>query len=262
VAHLRPNFIAALTVCVCACTGATAAIAAAHTPVHPASYVNSHPAPKGPSHKRSSASARAARCRRYARKHPHAHAHCAKGHGASTTHHAAAKRDTRRSAPAHAGACAGADEMPSQENLALIRSATLCLINQERATHGESALQANSDLQQAAQQHASDMAFGDYFEHVGPKGDTPLTRIRASGYIYNSKVGYVIGENIAWGTLSLATPRAIVAAWVASPPHLANILNARYRDSAIGVSPHAPAQLSSGQPGGLYSETFGVIITG
>jgi uncharacterized protein YkwD len=152
--------------------------------------------------------------------------------------------------------------MPSASNLELIRSATLCLINQERSLHGERALQANGDLEHAAQEHASDMAQGSYFEHVGPSGDTPLSRIKASGYIYSTKVGYVIGENIAWGTLSLATPRAIVAAWIASPPHLANILDARYRDTAIGVSPHAPSQLSGGQPGGIYSQDFGVIITG
>ncbi len=152
--------------------------------------------------------------------------------------------------------------MPNQGNLELIRSATLCLINQERSLHGERALAFNEDLQRAAQEHASNMAFGNYFEHVGPHGDTPLSRIRASGYIYSSHVGYVIGENIAWGTLTLATPRAIVKAWIASPPHLANILDARFRDSAIGVSPHAPAQLAHGQAGAIYSEDFGVIITG
>jgi uncharacterized protein YkwD len=152
--------------------------------------------------------------------------------------------------------------MPSAQNLELIRSATLCLINQERSAHGERALLLNADLEHAAQEHASDMAFGGYFEHVSPGGQTPLARIRASGYIYNSRVGYVIGENIAWGTLSLATPRAIVQAWINSPPHLANILNAHYRDSAIGVSPHAPSQFAEGQPGGIYSQDFGVIITG
>ena len=47
----------------------------------------------------------------------------------------------------------------------------------------------------------------------------------------------MIGENLAWGTLQLSTPQAIVAAWIASPGHLANILEAQYRETGIGVSP-------------------------
>ena len=106
------------------------------------------------------------------------------------------------------------------------------------------------------------MASHDYFAHVGPRGQTLLARMRSAGYIYSSRVGYEVGENIAWGTLSLATPRAIVAAWMASPGHRANILDARFRDTAIGVSPHVPSSHSQGQAGGIYTQDFGVIITG
>ena len=79
---------------------------------------------------------------------------------------------------------------------------------------------------------------------------------------HNKARGYDVGENIAWGTLWLSSPRAIVAAWMASPPHRANILNARFRDTAIGVSPHPPSSLARGQSGGVYTQDFGVIITG
>ncbi len=99
----------------------------------------------------------------------------------------------------------------------------------------------------AAQTHTESMAFGNYFEHVGPRGQTPLTRMRDAGYI-SSRVGYEVGENIAWGTLELATPRAIVAAWMASPPHRANILDARYRETGIGVSPHPPPPWPMARP--------------
>jgi len=152
--------------------------------------------------------------------------------------------------------------MPSASNLASIRTATLCLVNQERARDGESPLTLNGRLAQAAQSHTDDMISGDYFEHVGPRGDTPVSRMRSSGYIYSSQVGYEVGENIAWGTESLATPRAIVSAWIASPEHLANILNPHYRDTAIGVAASAPAALAQGQPGAIYTQDFGVIVTG
>jgi hypothetical protein len=140
-------------------------------------------------------------------------AHPDRGHHHGKRHRPAAVR------PAHAGdSCPGAGEQPTQGNIETIRSATLCLVNQERTDRGEVALQFNADLQQSAQSHTESMAFGDYFEHDGPGGDTPLSRMTTAGYIPSGgNVGYEIGENIGWGTLSLGTPRAIVAAWMASP---------------------------------------------
>lgn len=158
--------------------------------------------------------------------------------------------------------CPDATLMPRSGNLDRIRAATECLVNQVRERHGENPLRDNARIETASQHHTEDMAFGDYFDHVGPRGDTPLDRLRSSGYVYNHRIGYEVGENIAWGTLSLATPQAIVEAWVHSPEHLANILDARYRDTAIGVSAHPPSSMAHGQAGAIYTQDFGVIITG
>ena len=163
----------------------------------------------------------------------------------------------------HHHGCRHASLTPTNHNLALIRRATLCLINRERVAHDERPLRPNARLARAAQAHTRSMAFGDYFEHVGaggPGGGTPLARMRAVGYISSSHAGYEVGENIAWGTLWLATPRAIVAAWMASPGHRANILDARYRETGIGVCAHPPASLAHGQPGAIYTQDFGVVI--
>jgi uncharacterized protein YkwD len=46
---------------------------------------------------------------------------------------------------------------------------------------------------------------------------------------------------------------------MASPEHLANILDGDYRDTAIGVAPAAPPSLANGQPGAIYTQEFGVI---
>lgn len=143
-----------------------------------------------------------------------------------------------------------------------MREATLCLINRERARHGERALRLNGKLAHIAQGHSDSMASGGYFGHDGPGGSTPLSRMRAAGYVYSSKIGYAIGENIAWGTLWLATPKAIVASWMQSPGHRENILDPHFRDTGIGVSPHAPAARAGGQAGAIYTQDFGVIITG
>jgi uncharacterized protein YkwD len=53
-------------------------------------------------------------------------------------------------------------------------------------------------------------------------------------------VGWVIGETLARGAGPLATPRAIVAAWVASPTHRRNVLEPRFRRVGVGVSLGAP----------------------
>jgi uncharacterized protein YkwD len=155
--------------------------------------------------------------------------------------------------------CENTEVAPSTDNLEQVDAATLCLINQERARHGELPLSVNAQLAMAAQLHSDDMAQADYFAHVAPNGETPLDRVQAGGYIPNSRVGYTIGENIAWGTLYLATPSSIVAAWIASPEHLANILNASYRDTAIAIVPSAPPSLSEGQAGAIYTQEFGVV---
>ncbi len=156
--------------------------------------------------------------------------------------------------------CQNTELMPAPGNLEAIDQATLCLIDQERARNGELPLQPNPRLEQAAQSHSAKMLAEDYFAHIAPNGETPLDRIQASGYIPNAQVGYTIGENIAWATLSLATPSAIVAAWIASPEHLANILNGSYRDTGIAVLPSVPASLSGGQAGAVYTQEFGVIL--
>jgi len=162
----------------------------------------------------------------------------------------------------HSSSCAGVEEVPSEQNLDLVRAATLCLINREREGSGESPLAVNARLEQVAQSHSQDMASADYFDHTGPHGDSPVSRMRAAGYLSGSVRGYEIGENIAWGTLWLATPRSIVAGWMASPGHRANILDGHFRDTGIGVSPHPLTSLARGQAGAMYTQDFGVTVTG
>jgi uncharacterized protein YkwD len=159
-----------------------------------------------------------------------------------------------------ATACQNTELTPTPGNIQLVRAAVLCLINRERAQNGEAPLAPSLQLQQAAEGHASELVRADYFEHVSPSGVTPVDRIRAAGYIPGENVGYVIGENLAWGTLNLATPQSIVSAWIASPGHLANILETQYTDTGIGVTPAVPPSLSGGEAGATYAQEFGVIV--
>jgi uncharacterized protein YkwD len=192
------------------------------------------------------------------RRHPSAH----RRHRRRLNHRAVHRHSTH--APAHAPAagrssvCANASVMPTEENVQLVRDAILCLINRERQGAGERALLAVPTLSAAAEGHTEDMGLRDYFEHVSPGGETPSQRMRAAGYLSGAQ-SYEVGENIAFGTGWLATPRSIVAAWMASPGHRANILNAHFRDTGIGAFAHPPASFSGGQRGAVYTEDFGVI---
>ncbi len=156
--------------------------------------------------------------------------------------------------------CQNTELTPEAANLSLVRAAVLCLINHARAERGEESLVANAELEAAAEGHCAELISDDYFAHVSPGGITPVDRIRQTGYIPGPSVGYVIGENLAWGTYSLSTPKTIVDAWIASPGHLANILETQYRETGVGVTPAVPASLGGGSPGATYAQEFGVII--
>ncbi len=188
--------------------------------------------------------------------HKHKRGHKKKHHGHSgSAHHA------RRTLPATAaGECPNANLTPRPGDIESVVAATLCLVNGERVRFGENALIEDPRLAAAATGHSRDMDEHDYFSHTSPSGQTLLMRIEACGFIPNGNVGYTLGENIAWGTLWLGTPRAIVKAWMESPGHRANILNASFRYSGIGVDPNLPQSMSGGQAGGMYTQDFGTII--
>ena len=145
---------------------------------------------------------------------------------------------------------------PSTESAAAMSEATLCLLNGERADHGLGPLTPNDKLAAAATAYAQDLVAGSYFSHTGRDGSGVLDRIQRSGYLPRD-AGWVLGENLAWGTGSLATPGSIMQAWMNSPGHRENILNPDYREIGIGIvagNPAAPDGL-----GATYATEFGAI---
>ena len=159
--------------------------------------------------------------------------------------------------PTFASACAGADIQPNARNIATARSATLCLLNQQRASFGLGRLRAHRQLTVAAQSYAGDMVRGGFFSHVSPSGSTLEQRIRQGTRYLAGALRYQIGENIAWGQGALAKPSAIVAAWMASPGHRANILRGAFREIGIGIAPGAPMAGLAGDPAVTYTNEFG-----
>lgn len=66
-----------------------------------------------------------------------------------------------------------------------------------------------------------------------------MDRILGAGYAKKND-GWTLGENLAWGSYQLATPRSIVRSWMHSPGHRANILSADFHEIGVGVVVGAP----------------------
>jgi len=255
----RPGKLIAVslgTAAMAACAGAPAALSASAR--HPLARAVSHA--RAPNHRRAGS-----RLRSRPGTHVETRAHTPRRRrhaltGSSTSSSGFDSGNAAAVAAVLASTCANTELVPAPGNGELIRDAVLCLINRERAQNGQSPLRASRRLEEAAEGHCAELVADDYFAHVSPTGETPVQRIGDTGYIPGPSVGYVIGENLAWGTYGLATPQSTVAAWVASPGHLANILEAKYTETGIGVTAAVPPSLAHGAPGATYAQEFGVIV--
>jgi uncharacterized protein YkwD len=109
---------------------------------------------------------------------------------------------------------------------ATISAEAIELTNQERAAAGLPPLGAHGALNQAAAVHSADQAAHNRMSHTGSDGSDGGQRITAAGYS-----GSTWGENVAGG---FGSASSVVAAWMNSPGHRANILNPAFTD--IGVA--------------------------
>ena len=108
-----------------------------------------------------------------------------------------------------------------------IRSDIFYYVNLERQRNGLSKLTCDVNVSYTAQSHAEDMARRNYFNHVSPEGSTHATRLDNAGIRFA-----LAGENIAWG---LNSGREVVAKWMNSPGHKANILRRDFTAMGIGA---------------------------
>ena len=110
--------------------------------------------------------------------------------------------------------------------------ALLDLINQERAQAQTlcGPLRQNLQLQAAADRHANDLVTEGWRDnHIGSDGLTPFQRIDATGYSWTAAA-----ENQAQNY----SDQAVVAWWMNSPGHKANMLNCTYTDAGTASVSH------------------------
>ncbi|MEM8486441.1 MAG: CAP domain-containing protein [Bacteroidota bacterium] len=99
------------------------------------------------------------------------------------------------------------------------------------------ALGWSDQLAEAAMAHSRDMAAQNYFDHTNLDGESPGVRISRAGY-----VAQTWGENIAAGYGSL---EAVIAGWIESPGHCANIMNGRFTEFAVAVAENSNSTYGS-----------------
>jgi uncharacterized protein YkwD len=118
-------------------------------------------------------------------------------------------------------------------------------VNAQRAAAGERPLLLCGRLMNQAQAHAADQAATGVMSHTGSDGSSLQDRAARSGYLAGAN-GWKIGENVAYGYSDV--PK-VMAAWMASPGHRANILDASFVHVGFGRA--------SGTSALFWSQEFG-----
>ena len=119
---------------------------------------------------------------------------------------------------------------PPARQLATIVDTVFLLTNRERVRASLTPLRRNPELARAAQLQAEQMAAAGKLAHEVPGSRYPTlaSRLRLVGYQYRA-----VGENVAEGYTSGA---ALMAGWMTSAPHRANVLSARFTETGVGMA--------------------------
>jgi len=120
--------------------------------------------------------------------------------------------------------------------------------NQNRVAASEPALAESPLLDTAAQDKANDMAANNYFAHTSPTGITPWDWFEQVGYGFT-----YAGENLA---VNFSDSADVTSAWMNSPEHRANILNANF--TQIGMA--TATGTYEGHPAIYVVEEFGTPV--
>ena len=156
---------------------------------------------------------------------------------------------------AAAAQCKGGDASPAKLGNKRMAKAVFCLVNKERRRHHLRPLHRQRQQSKAARAHNRRMVRDRCFSHECP-GERDLTgRLTKVGYL-PCNCSWGIAENIGYGSGGSGSPRGIVAAWMHSPEHRANILNGSYRH--IGVAAEGGTPVAGRQrDAATYTTDFG-----
>jgi uncharacterized protein YkwD len=147
---------------------------------------------------------------------------------------------------APAGACRAADDAAAP--FAEQARAVACLVNWARKQEHRSRLVRRSALTRAAELKGQSVASCRQFSHT-PCGTAVVSGVDEAGYRYA-----MFGENLFAGSWGRVTPRDVVNAWLASPPHRANMLSGNFRH--LGAAPVRANGLLGGTDAVVWTAAF------
>jgi uncharacterized protein YkwD len=157
-------------------------------------------------------------------------------------------------APADAKGCSHQNASPGSVSAGDAEASVLCLLNKQRAKQGVAKLKRHRALDKPSAKHSKLMVRNKCFAHVCPGEDELAERI--ANYLAAATGGYGYGENIAWGSGPLGSPRSIVRSWMGSEGHRRNILDPDFEHIGIGIVWGSPDPGVGGQAG-TYTTDFG-----
>lgn len=123
----------------------------------------------------------------------------------------------------------------------LMEDEVVHLVNVQRVKAGCDPLTVDDRLAKAAEEHSTDMAERNYFDHTTPEGLTFRDRILHAGYA-NPQTA----ENLARGQRDA---EQVMDSWMDSPGHRANILNCDLTRVGVGLD----------ENGMYWTQDFGTV---
>lgn len=125
-------------------------------------------------------------------------------------------------------------------------------INNFRRAHGLVPLRVSGHLNAASRQHSKEMGADGYFDHNSADGTVWWKRIQHY-YPQRHYTYWTVGENLLFASPDIGADAALKM-WIASPDHLANLMNPAWRN--LGVS-----AVHVIDAGGIYGHSTVTIIT-
>jgi uncharacterized protein YkwD len=109
----------------------------------------------------------------------------------------------------------------SSAEISLLRA-----VNTTRTAYGLRPVTLDATLTRAARAHSVEMLRGGYFAHGNLHGRMVAFHVR----------GPFVGENLAWGNGTYASPATVISEWLRSPEHRANLLRPGFTRIGIGAT--------------------------
>lgn len=121
---------------------------------------------------------------------------------------------------------------PTAERILDLEKTAFALINARRAEDGLELLAWSDDVAKIARLHSENMVRYNFFSHRGQDGKMVNDRADALGVTKWT----AMGENIAYNRGFKDPIATAVEKWMLSEGHRENLLNSRWKESAIGIA--------------------------